>query len=91
MKKRIMALIMAFTMLLSLFGTTVFAEEAADAKTEEIWGGESGEVCGDENGEYTIGVIIHTTTDYLCSKLKAYTDYLGKSSLCTGSRRNYYH
>lgn len=52
--------------------------EAADETTKEVWGGQTGEVCGDENGEYTIGVIIHTTTDYLCAKLKSYTDYLGK-------------
>lgn len=51
---------------------------AVDETTQEVWGGQTGEVCGDENGEYTIGVIIHTTTDYLCAKLKAYTDYLGK-------------
>ncbi len=54
-------------------------EPAADETTAEVWGGETGEVCGDENGEYTVGVIIHTTTDYLCAKLKAYTDYLGKA------------
>lgn len=53
-------------------------EAAVDETTKEVWGGQTGEVCGDENGEYTIGVIIHTTTDYLCAKLKAYTDYLGK-------------
>ena len=52
--------------------------EAADETTKEVWGGQTGEVCGDENGEYTVGVIIHTTTDYLCAKLKSYTDYLGK-------------
>ena len=54
-------------------------EPAADETTAEVWGGETGEVCGDENGEYTVGVIIHTTTDYLCAKLKAYTEYLGKA------------
>lgn len=59
--------------------TEASGEEAAvDETTQEVWGGQTGEVCGDENGEYTIGVIIHTTTDYLCAKLKAYTDYLGK-------------
>lgn len=59
--------------------TEASGEEAAvDETTKEVWGGQTGEVCGDENGEYTIGVIIHTTTDYLCAKLKAYTDYLGK-------------
>ena len=32
--------------------------------------------------KYTIGVVIHTTTDFLCAKYKAYTDYLGKSIWC---------
>lgn len=75
MKKRIMSLFLAVIMVFAMC-TCAFAE---DATTDAVWGGESGEVCGDENGEYTIGVIIHTTTDYLCSKLKAYTDYLGKN------------
>lgn len=55
------------------------AEQAGTSdKTDKVWGGKSGETCGDPNGQYTIGVIIHTTTDFLCSKLKAYTDYMGK-------------
>ena len=51
-----------------------------DEKTDEVWDDSAGagEVCGDPNGDYTIGVIIHTTTDFLCSKLKSYTDYMGK-------------
>lgn len=74
------SVLLAAAMVMSLFGFSAFAEDQTeDAATAEVWGGESGEVCGDENGEYTIGVVIHTTTDYLCSKLKAYTDYLGKS------------
>lgn len=28
---------------------------------------------------YTIGVVIHTTTDFLCSQLKKYVDYLGEN------------
>ncbi|KKW28302.1 MAG: hypothetical protein UY72_C0076G0002 [Candidatus Uhrbacteria bacterium GW2011_GWD2_52_7] len=28
---------------------------------------------------YTVGVVIHTTTDFLCSKLKKYLDYLGEN------------
>lgn len=75
--KKLLALILTIVLALTFCGTAM-AEEV-DATTQAVWGGQSGEVCGDENGEYTIGVIIHTTTDYLCSKLKAYTDYLGKS------------
>ena len=54
--------------------------ENADSKTEEVWGNDAGagETCGDPDGDYTIGVVIHTTTDFLCSKLKSYTDYMGK-------------
>lgn len=74
--KKIIALLLA--LVLSVCGLAL-AEEGEDSTTQAVWGGQTGEVCGDENGEYTIGVIIHTTTDYLCSKLKAYTDYLGKN------------
>lgn len=54
--------------------------EEKDTKTDEVWGNEAGagETCGDPDGDYTIGVVIHTTTDFLCSKLKSYTDYMGK-------------
>ena len=76
MGKKLVALVLTLVMAMSMLSLTAFAE---DETTEEVWGGQTGEVCGDENGEFTIGVIIHTTTDYLCSKLKAYTDYLGKS------------
>lgn len=69
-------------------------EDAAEATTEDsttaaVWADEGGatQVCGDENGKYTIGVVIHTTTDFLCSKYKAYSDYLGKAF---GVRFNYY-
>ena len=60
-----------------------------DATTSEVWSDQAGagEVCGDENGKYTIGVVIHTTTDFLCSKYKAYSDYLGKAY---GVRFSYY-
>lgn len=60
-----------------------------DSTTAEVWGDEGGDtqVCGDENGKYTMGVVIHTTTDFLCSKYKAYSDYLGKAF---GVRFNYY-
>lgn len=61
------------------------AENAGDAVWNDTAG--AGEVCGDENGKYTIGVVIHTTTDFLCAKYKAYSDYLGKSY---GVRFNYY-
>lgn len=74
--------------------TETVAEETSnatteDSKTAEVWTNKGGdtEVCGDENGKYTIGVIIHTTTDFLCSKYKAYSDYLGKAF---GVRFNYY-
>lgn len=65
------------------------ADEATDEKTSEVWSDSAGtgEICGDENGKYTIGVVIHTTTDFLCSKYKAYSDYLGKQF---GVRFNYY-
>ena len=76
MGKKLVALVLTLVMAMSMLSLTAFAE---DETTKEVWGGQTGEVCGDENGEFTIGVIIHTTTDYLCSKLKAYTDYLGKS------------
>ena len=76
MGKKLVALALTLVMAMSMLSLTAFAE---DETTKEVWGGQTGEVCGDENGEFTIGVIIHTTTDYLCSKLKAYTDYLGKS------------
>lgn len=75
--KKFLALIITVVLVFSLCGSTL-AEET-DAKTQAVWGGQTGEVCGDENGKYTIGVVIHTTTDYLCAKLKAYTDYLGKN------------
>lgn len=57
---------------------TTAEQTGTSDKTDKVWGGKSGETCGDPNGQYTIGVIIHTTTDFLCSKLKAYTDYMGK-------------
>ncbi len=57
---------------------TAAEQTGTSDKTDKVWGGKSGETCGDPNGQYTIGVIIHTTTDFLCSKLKAYTDYMGK-------------
>lgn len=62
---------------------------AADETTSEVWSDQAGagEVCGDENGKYTIGVVIHTTTDFLCAKYKEYSDYLGKAY---GVRFNYY-
>ena len=61
----------------------------SDTSADQVWADQAGagEVCGDENGEYTVGVIIHTTTDFLCSKYKAYTDYLGKEY---GVKFNYY-
>ena len=37
------------------------SKETKDAKTEEVWGDKSGqdEICGDPDGKYTIGVVIH--------------------------------
>lgn len=91
MKKRIMAFMLAVIVVLSLIGCggaknstgqdkTSENIEEVDTKTDEIWGKTAGdgEACGDPNGEYTVGVVIHTTTDFLCSKLKSYTDYMGK-------------
>ena len=70
-------------------GTETASDSTTDSKTAEVWNDKAGasEICGDENGKYTIGVIIHTTTDFLCSKYKAYSDYLGKKF---GVRFNYY-
>lgn len=53
------------------------ADNTSDS--DKIWGGKTGETSAAEDGEFTIGVIIHTTTDFLCSKLKAYSDYIGKA------------
>ena len=106
--KKAVALLLALSMALSLFGcgstgttsdsaagTTETTENSTgdageeDATTSEVWSDQAGagEVCGDENGKYTIGVVIHTTTDFLCSKYKAYSDYLGKAY---GVRFSYY-
>ena len=65
--KKLISVLLALVLALSLCCVAT----AEDETTQAVWGGQSGEVCGDENGEYTIG--------YLCSKLKAYTDYLGKN------------
>lgn len=91
MKKRMIAFILAAVMIFSLAGCSGSNDkgnsdnssaktEEADAKTDEVWGNDAGagETCGDPDGDYTIGVVIHTTTDFLCSKLKSYTDYMGK-------------
>ncbi len=100
MKKKIMALALAAVMVFSLAacgsGGTSSNDAAGGSTSEQTESDEnnaeadqtgSGEVCGDENGKYTIGVVIHTTTDFLCSKYKAYSDYLGKEF---GVRFNYY-
>ena len=59
-------------------------EESDDVWTDQAGSGSS---VGDQNGKYTIGVIIHTTTDFLCAKYKDYSDYLGKEY---GVRFTYY-
>lgn len=100
MKKKIMALVLAAVMVFSLAACgskdTSSNDAAVDSTSEQgesdgdkVWSEQAGagEVCGDENGKYTIGVVIHTTTDFLCSKYKAYSDYLGKEF---GVRFNYY-
>lgn len=53
----------------------VAEEQSTD---EEVWGGSTGEATGDPDGKYKVGVITHTTTDFLNLKLKAYSDYIGK-------------
>ena len=90
MKKRIMSLFLVMVMILSLVGcgtSSSGSKNAVSGSTEKATataasdkksGGKASETCGDPNGKYTVGVIIHTTTDFLCSKLKAYTDYMGK-------------
>jgi ribose transport system substrate-binding protein len=98
--KKVIALFLSVAMVLGLVGcgsttttqTTGAESEASsqsDKTTNQVWEDQTGkgEACGDENGEYTVGVIIHTTTDFLCSKYKAYTDYLGKAY---GVKFNYY-
>lgn len=66
-------------------GAETAAGESTQAPESEsddkVWADKAGagETCGDANGKYTIGVIIHTTTDFLCAKYKAYSDYLGKA------------
>lgn len=88
--KRAVAVLLAVMMVFSVIGcggssgskkSDSSSKETKDAKTEEVWGDKSGqdEICGDPDGKYTIGVVIHTTTDFLCAKYKAYTDYLGKA------------
>ena len=88
--KRAVAVLLAVMMVFSVIGcggssgskkSDSSSKETKDAKTEEVWGNKSGqdEICGDPDGKYTIGVVIHTTTDFLCAKYKAYTDYLGKA------------
>lgn len=90
MKKRIMSLFLVMVMILSLVGcgtssaskntssTGSTQKATATAATDKKTGAKGSETCGDPNGKYTVGVIIHTTTDFLCSKLKSYTDYMGK-------------
>ena len=93
--KNVITVVFVFAVLLGLSGCGNVKKETTGSKQPEISSKEqkadapnkSGEVCGDENGKYTIGVIIHTTTDFLCSKYKAYSDYLGKAY---GVRFNYY-
>ena len=96
--KRVVAVLLAVMMVFSVIGcggssgskkSDSSSKETKDAKTEEVWGDKSGqdEICGDPDGKYTIGVVIHTTTDFLCAKYKAYTDYLGKAY---GVKFNYY-
>lgn len=89
MKKRLMACLMAVVIVFVFAacdsGSTEEGSDSGAAKQKEessddVWADEAGagEICGDPDGDYTIGVVIHTTTDFLCSKLKAYTDYMGK-------------
>ncbi len=96
--KKIIAVLLTLTMVFSMVGcgntpakeSNVQTEEAQtdgalDAAVSDKKG--AAEICGDPNGKYTVGVIIHTTTDFLCAKYKDYTDYLGKAY---GVKFNYY-
>lgn len=94
--KKITAIILAMVMVFSIAGCGKSESPAAsssggseDAKTDEVWADQAGagETCGDPDGKYTFGVVIHTTTDFLCAKYKDYTDYLGKAY---GVKFNYY-
>ena len=91
MGKRVIAVLLILVMSFSLAACGVMGDSGTD-KTQEsttksegkgdAWQDEAGggETSGDKNGKYTIGVVIHTTTDFLCSKLKSYTDYMGKEN-----------
>ncbi len=96
--KKIIAVLLTLTMVFSMVGcgntpakeNNVQTEEAqADGALDAAVSDKKGaaEICGDPNGKYTVGVIIHTTTDFLCAKYKDYTDYLGKAY---GVKFNYY-
>ena len=76
--KRAVAVLLAVMMVFSVIGcggssgskkSDSSSKETKDAKTEEVWGDKSGqdEICGDPDGKYTIGVVIHTTTDMWCT------------------------
>ena len=98
MGKRVIAVLLILVMSFSLAACGVMGDSGTD-KTQEsttksegkgdAWQDEAGggETSGDKNGKYTIDVVIHTTTDFLCSKLKSYTDYMGKEF---GVKFNYY-
>ena len=84
--KKLTALLLAVLTTISMMAGCTFTAmadddaAAVDSTTAAVWGDKGGEsqVCGDPDGKYTIGVVIHTTTDFLCAKYKAYSDYLGK-------------
>ncbi|MFA9464582.1 MAG: sugar ABC transporter substrate-binding protein [Velocimicrobium sp.] len=94
--KKLVAIVLVLAMAISMIGCgstgstsseSTSKEENGDTKEAASNQADAGNTCGDENGKYTIGVIIHTTTDFLCSKYKSYSDYLGKDY---GVKLNYY-
>lgn len=52
---------------------------AANNQSSTATGSTSATPASTVKDHYTIGVVIHTTTDFLCSKLKAYMDYIGEN------------
>lgn len=91
--KRAVAVLLAVMMVFSVIGcggssgskkSDSSSKETKDAKTEEVWGNKSGqdEICGDPDGKYTIGVVIHTTTDFLLRKIQSIHRLSWKSIWC---------
>lgn len=86
--KKFLSILLAVTFLISsLIGCATPAKESSSASNSSAENtaatGEAKDTATAVNTQsgdrYTIGVIIHTTTDFLCSRLKAYTDYISEN------------